>query len=156
MTENVTKGLNAIKDYVKEEKVVILNLVETWLNELIKETANIDNYKIFRTDRIEEIKGGVAIYLYDRLEAKQICKLSHKKCEILAIYIPELQTINVVIYRPPKTEKNDFDKILNELEKIFQNMKKPEPTVLISGDFNFPFVIWKRMSSGGCSWNIKP
>ena len=61
MTENATKGLNAIKDYVKEEKIVILNLVETWLNELIKETANIDNYKIFRTDRIEEIKGGVAI-----------------------------------------------------------------------------------------------
>ena len=41
-------------------------------------------------------------------------------------------------------------------KKIFQNMKKPEPTVLISGDFNFPFVIWKRMSSGGCAWNIKP
>ena len=55
MTENATKGLNAIKDYVKEEKIVILNLVETWLNELIKETANIDNYKIFRSDRIEEI-----------------------------------------------------------------------------------------------------
>ena len=34
-------------------------------------------------------------------------------------------------------------------------MKKPEPTVLISGDFNFPFVVWKRMSNGGCSWNIK-
>ena len=155
MTENATKGLNAIKDYVKEEKIVILNLVETWLNELIKETANIDNYKIFRSDRIEEIKGGVAIYLYDKLEAKQICKLSHKKCEILAIYIPELQTINVVIYRPPKTEKKVFDKILNELEKIFQNMKKPEPTVLISGDFNFPFVDWNRMSNGGCSWSIK-
>merc|ERR1711972_822411 len=56
---------------------------------------------------------------------------------------------------PPKTKKQVFDKILNELEKILKNVKNSKQTIIISGDFNFPFVSWKRMESGGCIGNSK-
>merc|ERR1712215_301087 len=41
------------------------------------------------------------------------------------------------------------------LEKILKRVKKSKQTIIISGDFNFPFVNWKRMESGGCIGNIK-
>merc|ERR1712002_1412241 len=69
--------------------------------------------------------------------------------------LPEIQTINIAVCRPPKTEKQDFDIILDELEKILKSVEKSKQTIIISGDFNFPFVIWKRMESGGCMWDIK-
>merc|ERR1712236_136832 len=57
--------------------------------------------------------------------------------------------------RPPRTEKQDFDQILNEREKILKSVERSERSMIISGDFNFPFVSWKRMESGGCIGNIK-
>ena len=35
-------------------------------------------------------------------------------------------------------------------------MKKPEPTVIITGDFNFPFIEWTRNELNICSYKIKP
>merc|ERR1712033_143508 len=69
--------------------------------------------------------------------------------------IPEIQTINIAVYRPPKTKKQVFDKVLNELEKLLKNVEKSKQTIIISGDFNFPFVSWKRMENGGCIGNSK-
>merc|ERR1711895_127629 len=54
-----------------------------------------------------------------------------------------------------KDRKKDFYIILDELEKILKSAEKSKQTIIISGDFNFPFVMWKRMESGGCVWDIK-
>merc|ERR1712055_569587 len=154
LTENSDKKLKMIKEYTNEEKIVSMHFTETWYEESIKENANIEGYNIFRCDR-KEIRGGVAIYLHEKVEAEIICEIRHKGCEMIAINIPELQTINIVVYRPPKTKKSVFDKILNEIEKIFRNTTKPEPTIILSGDFNFPFVKWNRIPSGACTWRYK-
>ena len=44
---------------------------------------------------------------------------------------------------------------MNEIERILKNNDGPEPTIIMSGDFNFPFVKWKRTPNGGCSWSYK-
>merc|ERR1712228_1022626 len=61
-----------------------------------------------------------------------------------------------VIYRPPDTEIQVFEVILKELKKILEKMDKPDPTVILSGDFNFPFVNWKRLPIiDDCEWEYK-
>merc|ERR1712240_911768 len=35
------------------------------------------------------------------------------------------------------------------------DMKKPEPTVIITRDFNFPFIEWTRNEMNICSYKIK-
>ena len=152
VTNNSKKKIDYLKEYTKENKIILMNITETWLNKTIKEDAEIEGYKIFRGDRKEKKNGGAAIYLYDRIEAEQICELSHKKCEMFAIQIPEIQTINIVVYRPPKTKLQEFEIILNKIQEIFSNLDKPDPTIILSGDFNFPFVKWKRMTNNSCSW----
>ena len=156
VTKKSKVGIEQMRELVKDEKILLMNFTETWYKETIKENADIEGYNIFRCDRNAKIiKGGVAIYLQEKVEAEQICELRYKDCEMVAINIPELNTINIVVYRPPKTKKIVFDKILDEIEKIYKNTKKPEPTIILSGDFNFSFVEWNRMPSGGCTWKYK-
>ena len=106
-----------IEEYTNEEKILAMNFTETWLEKTIEENANIEGYNIFRCDR-KKRRGGVAIYLHEKVEAEIICEIRHKGCEMVAINIPELQTINIVVYRLPETKKMVFDKILNEIEII--------------------------------------
>ena len=143
MTEHATKALDQIQSDVEQEKILLLNIFER-LNEQVTTKANIENYNIFRSDRMDGTKGGAAIYVYEKLEIKEIYKISHKKCEMIAIHLPEIQTINIAVYRPPKTEKQDFDIILDELEKILKSVEKSKQTIIISGNFNFPFVNGKE------------
>merc|ERR1712030_2441 len=121
----------------------------------IKESANIEGYNVFGCDRKRRKGGGVAIYLHEKVEAEIVCEVRHEGCEMVAMNVPELQTINIVVYRPPDTKKFVFDKILDEMEKVCRNTPKPEPTLILSGDFNFPFVKWNRMPSGACTWKYK-
>ena len=132
-----------------------MNFVETWLNDTVKEDADIEGYRIFRADRKGRIRGGAATYLNNRIEANEICKFSNGICEIIAIEIPDLQTVNIVVYRPPKTESKDFEIILTKIQDIFNSFKQLDPTILLSGDFNFPFVEWERLEDNSCRWVYK-
>ena len=92
MTENATKALDKMTEEVKQEKILLLSIFETWLNEQVTTQANIKHYNIFRSDRKDGTKGGVAIYVYEKLvEAKEIYKISHRKCEMIAINLPQRQ-----------------------------------------------------------------
>ena len=74
---------------------------------------------------------------------------------MIAIKINALNTINIVIYRPPKTKGEDFYYVLDEVEDILTKMGNPNPTVLMTGDFNFPFVEWNSNSLNsfnGCTY----
>ena len=62
---------------------------------------------------------------------------------MVAIKSQALNTINIVIYRPPKTKGEDFYSVLDKVEEILNEMGNPNPIILLFGDFNFPFVEWK-------------
>ena len=117
ITDNSREKVEALEDNTITDKILLMNITETWLNKNISnEEASITGYKIFRGDRNEKIKqGGTAIYLLQTLEAEQISNISHNKCEMVAIKIPNIQTINIVIYRPPDTKSEDFDIILGNI-----------------------------------------
>ncbi len=51
--------------------------------------------------------------------------------------------------------KEAFEVILKKIEENFQNLQKPDPTIILSGDLNFPFVKWNRQLEGGCDWKYK-
>merc|ERR1712002_788704 len=94
MTENATKSLDKMTEEVKQEKILLLSIFETWLNEQVTTQANIKHYNTFRSDRKDGTKGGVTIYVYEKLvEAKEIYKISHKKCEMIEIHLVEIQSI---------------------------------------------------------------
>ena len=154
VSENTKIKIDYLKEYAKINKVLIFNLTETWLDENIVDDAKIYGFKEYRSDRVGIRQGGTIIYTHEDLDCKILAKVSKGKCEMIAIEIIPLNTINIVIYRPPKTSGDEFNQILSSMEEIFSNMTKPEPTIIISGDFNFPFISWKLNSHNGCSSEI--
>ena len=75
MTKNATKALDKMTEDVKQKKILPLNIFETWLNEQVTDLANIKYYNVFWSDRKDGIKGGVAIYVYEKLvEEKELYK----------------------------------------------------------------------------------
>ena len=83
--------------------VIILTEVGRFSERYI--TTLFTDYEAFYDLPSENDYGGVAIFVYEKLEAKEIYKISHKKCEMIAMHLPEIQTINIAVYRPPKTKK---------------------------------------------------
>ncbi len=149
--------LDALKEYTGTDNVIIMNITETWLNEE-KQDDKIPNYTTYRSDRKSKIKtkgGGAAIYVRDGFEAKLILEDYEESSEIIAVYIENLNLVNIVIYRPPDTESKDFEKIMNKTKKLLSEMEIKEPTIIISGDFNFPFITWKRGTTNACDWKDK-
>ena len=136
--------------------VLIFNITESWLNKNIVDDAKINGYNEYRGDRVNQKQGGTVIYTKENLECKELAKISKGKCELIAIEIIPINTINIVIYRPPKTIGDDFNHILTKVEEIFINMPRPEPTIILSGDFNFPFIKWIENSYNGCRSEIIP
>merc|ERR1712002_1360009 len=67
----------------------------------------------------------------------------------------KLNIINIVIYRPPGTKGKNFSEILGKVKEILRKVKTPEPTVVLTGDFNFSFVEWIKGKQEGCEWNKK-
>ena len=149
------KGMKTLKEYAQTKHFIMINITETWLNEDIKGDEKIDGYNIFRADRENAIRGGVATYINDRVEAKMIRKYSISNCEMLMTKIEELNAINVLIYRPPTTNEETFNKILKEIADMYKTLEKPDPTIIISGDFNFPLVEWEKNNMEGCTWTYK-
>ena len=49
-----------------------------------------------------------------------------------------------------------FKPMLEQITNILNKLERPDPTIIWSGDFNFPFVKWKECSNGGCSWYFDP
>ena len=155
VSKNSKEKVELLKEYVKENNIILMNLTETWLDETIEEVVEIDGYKILRGDRKNRDRGGTAIYVHDKIETNEKLNMSNGKCEVVAVEMPDIQTINIVVYRPPDTKSHEFNPILSEIQKLLQNLEKPEPTIILSGDLNFPFVEWKRLPDNSCSWEYK-
>ena len=153
--QKLKRKVELLKEYVKEDNIILMNLTETHLDDTIDEVVGIEGYNIFRGDRRDRVRGGTAIYVHDKIDANIKLKLGNGKCEVVAVEMPDIQTINIVVYRPPDTKSHEFNPILSEIQNVLQKLEKPEPTIILSGDLNFPFVKWKRLPDNSCSWEYK-
>ena len=154
VTENSKVKIEYFKEYVLENKILAMNFTETWLDKSITKDIKIPGYEVFRCDRKDRKGGGTAIYLNEDLEATVLLEVNIGRCEMIAIYIEKINAINIVVYRPPDTKIIDFNKILKEIKELLSKMNTPEPVVIITGDFNFPFVKWTKGAHNGCRWEM--
>ena len=75
-----------------------------------------------------------------------------ESCEIVAVHIEKINILNILVYRPPDTKLPVFTTIMNKINKLLSEIEIPEPTIIITGDINFPFIKWERSGVGACSW----
>ena len=155
VTKNKKDKIGFFKDYCYENNVLLMNFTETWLDKYVKDDVILNGYQIFRCDRKNRVGGGVAIYVKNEYEVEIIEEMSVGGIEMVAVHIKRLNIVNIVIYRPPDAVTQQFYNVLEKVDDLLKSVNKPEPTVIISGDFNFPFIRWVRGSDNGCRWEKK-
>ena len=156
MNENTRWKIDALKEYVSANNIILMNFTETWLKKKMQD-EKIPNFTTFRCDRKSKKSkgGGTAIYLKNGLGGRLLLEDRVESCEIVAIHIERLNVVNIVVYRPPDTHSVEFASAMDKIKKLLGDMVSPEPSVIITGDFNFPFIEWKRGELNACKWRMK-
>ena len=108
--------------------------------------AEVDcpNYSIIRSDRPKIIKGGVAIYIHNKLSVDATYKYADTICQAACAYSSTLNLLIIGVYRPPSRNLPDEEKSFNSCLKSIQEVigKHPNADIQIQGDLNFPYINW--------------
>lgn len=114
----------------------VIGITETWLRPNSSNIFNIENYKLFRSDRKKGRGGGVAFYVHNLQRIKVRPDIHIEGCEDLFIEIINEKYKNKivgVIYRPPNYASDVF---LNQLENCLNIITRENKEVYFMGDFN--------------------
>ena len=112
--------LTEVKELANLHKIDIFTISETWLNSTVTNSEiAIEDYKIYRLDRLHKRGGGVCAYIKKNLKAsvlKELSQISESSFHQLWINIQSKKNRSIIIcvtYRPP-------DCALNCLEDHFK------------------------------------
>ena len=136
--------LSMISELACENNAMIIALTETHLNEGILDCeVKIEGFNIFRADRLAAKQGGVIIYVKDNVkDLEVILRESIGNIETLVLYTKELNLVIILVYRPQTAELMNFRTMLTKMENKLESLGCPTPSIILTGDFNFPLLRW--------------
>ena len=114
----------------------------------------MQNYTIFRQDRTLGIKkGGVMIYIRKDLALNtiELTGGSRGNCEYQIIHLTDSNLVLINMYRPPNAKLDDFKAQMEEINRVIDDIGNPLPTLILTGDFNFPELRWPEDKIGRIS-----
>ena len=136
-----------------KRRVPFFTLTETHLNSLIFDAeVEVEGYNIHRADRILRKQGGVAVYTRADLAVSDHQIFSSSFCEASMVFIESANIIVVGVYRPPASFSHPDrccppEHFTNCCEAVRNFCALyATATVVVSGDFNLPFVDWNTDS----------
>jgi len=142
---NVNK-IDELKVYIKDNKIDVVALTETWLNEDISnQEISIDDFDIIRKDRKDSNLtrgGGVMFYIKKGLKIRILTELN--KFDVESLWCEILNEFNDkvvvgVVYRRPNLSNDDMTKLCEVIETSCRER------VLLLGDFNLPTIDWTHL-----------
>ena len=151
--------IKLLTEMAQTENAVIISLTETHLTEDIREAEiEIPNFVPYRTDRPKQKKkGGVITYVANYLAAKTKLLFSesnlYTECQVL--YIKDIDWVYINIYRSPACPTNKFNKQLIKISEVISSLPSPMPTIMLTGDLNFPLIDWELESVYGGAGDMR-
>ena len=150
--------IGMLREMAQENNATIIALTETHLNEEILDAEiKVDGFEIFRADRLGAKKGGVALYIREDLQCapELILSCSIGNIETLILYMKKLNLLFMLIYRPPTSENQDFRATISKINDEICRLLIPMPSIILTGDFNFPMIQWSSGDVSGTTVNIR-
>ena len=108
-------------------------LIDTWLKpDMNIALYQLNDYYMFRLDRVSRKGGGVAIYVKNTFKHRLLNQMTYVVNYLLECLSIELTVKNIVtcLYRQPDSS---IDDLLNNIEKLFRNK---QGNIYLCGDFN--------------------
>ena len=151
--------LKYVNNLIILENIDIFFLTETWLNSRITDSMiNLTNYEIKRSDRLNKMGGGVAIYFKNSLNihelTKPIVSTSFSNFEFISVKLVTADTslIFLCFYIPPNS--SSCPHTIENVCKVISFYIKPTKPFVLLGDFNLPNINWNTLTARGISSNI--
>ena len=136
-----------------ENNSVIVALTESHLkSQILDAEIQIPGYQLFRQDRMDRIKrGGVITYVKNEYASglEVLTSGDNGVVEWKCLMVPIIGAVFINIYRPPTCGEQPFKSAMNDIAEAVNKLKAPMPTIIMSGDFNMPFVDWGRSAICG-------
>ena len=91
--------IKLIQDLLSNSDSLFIALTETHLNDnVLSAELDIENYTLFRSDRINRKCGGVALYVRDGLGSCEVLKFSNEDCESRIVKIEKVKPLIITVY----------------------------------------------------------
>ena len=140
---SLSKNFDKLKTCLKElnHDFSIIGLSETHLKDKPHDYYHLPGYKIEYTNRINREKGGVCLFISDKINYKVRSDLSHatdnyESC-FIEIEIPNRQNAVVgVIYRAHTA----IDNFIEDIDSVFQIISKESKVSYVMGDYNIDLL----------------
>ena len=139
--------------------VALIAITETWLKEHITDAQILlPDYQILRSDRKNRGRGGTLLYIHNNFPTTNVVHFDDSICEAVICNVDSLNYIVASIYRPPNTDNESFNKMLNLLQSHInkQTENNKHKNILIVGDFNLPHLTWSNTPSAQSSQYTTP
>ncbi|KAG5881107.1 hypothetical protein JTB14_024352 [Gonioctena quinquepunctata] len=138
--QSLNNKVNDLEAFICDKNFDIVCLSELWLSEEQISALNIYDLQVATWTARETARGGgTGIYIKPTLEYKaldNIKALSIDKCvEVCGIFVKELKTCIILVYRSPS---GNFETFLNTLNNVL-NQISMEQKIILLGDFNVHF-----------------
>ena len=137
-----------LNDLAAESRAPFISITETHLTtDILSAEVHITGYTLYRSDRLGgRTHGGCAFYCQNDITVIETSKYSNNCCECQILELKELELILINIYRPPNSPKQLFkvtlEKCQVDIEEIMDKETNKSKTLMVTGDFNFPFIKW--------------
>ena len=128
--------IEQIQHLLYEKEIHLLGVGETWLDDtILNSDIAIDGYTIVRVDRNRH-GGGVLFFVNDKVSHREV-KFSPSEVENvwITINVHKEQYLIGNMYRPPSSDSNYFDKMLDLLEQASNEAEN----VILLGDLNYDY-----------------
>ena len=135
-----------LQNTVAENKINLVALTETWLDDSVGDSEILSNFSIHRKDRAETSPGtrggGILLAVDDSLHSRRRVDLEHGRCEIMVCELrmhlsPKIAV--VLCYKPPSSDGLVFNRALDDT--LF-HVALEFTTIVMLGDFNMPAITW--------------
>ena len=137
--QSITNKSLSINQYMSDNKIDILCLNETFLNESIKSINLLNNYYVIRQDRKQK-GGGVAFILHKHITCDIIESKTTQDHEFIAIEITsaeeKISLLNAYVHPKSKTDFNFVNRIAKRNSKM-----------ILVGDLNSTNISWSCNST---------
>ena len=135
-TRSLVNKFDNFSIFVKKFDFDIIGVNETWLDESINSSEiEIANYSIIRKDR-NRFGGGVCLFIKDSIQYNILDIGNCIESSWISIKLKDNLLIIGTIYRPPSSNQEYFDNILN----VIQRAKDISDHVIVMGDLNFDCI----------------
>ena len=124
------------------DKYDIICITETKFNDdILDAEVKINNFIIFRVDRVGHCGGGACIYVRNSLLAEHVTVFNVGDCLAVKVIVHNTPLIIMCMYRSPSLSYDQSTEMITSLSGFLSSLQQ-DVHVLVFGDFNLPDVDW--------------